>query len=183
MLKIPVKYIKEGKGYDIDLNARESWLKEILSNLFQEESLDLQSVQGQIHLDNFKGNITVSGKISFSHYPYCARCGEELNRYENINLKANILPIEAMDGEKYTDEEQEKELTSYDLDFAFYEGEDILIDPIVNDEIALALPYNYYCPDEVACEKRVTSLQTRHSDDSIDPRWAALKTFKVKNKA
>ena len=52
--------------------------------------------------------------------------------------------------------------------------------PIVNDEIALAIPYNVYCSDAAKCEAHRTSSLFGKLD-TIDPRWSALKAFKVQN--
>jgi uncharacterized metal-binding protein YceD (DUF177 family) len=175
-MKIHIRHINKN-GYDLALNDKESWLNVIFASLIPDHKVDLPSVGGHIHLDNFEGNVNLSGQIEFTHHPFCARCGAELTRREKIPLQANLIPFRAIDGEKPRGEEEEIELTGDDLDFAFYENEEVDIDPVINDEIALALPYNYYCKDAAQCES--AHLAVVAQSDRIDPRWAALKNFKV----
>lgn len=179
-MKINTRHIRKD-GYDIPLNAGEAWLTAILHNLLDKEALELSSVTGNIHLENLTGTIQLSGRIEFDHRPLCARCGAELKRHENIVLNANLIPREAMTGEDVPTKEEEIELTADDLDFAFYDNEEIEIDQILNDEIALALPYNVYCESTAACQIRHDEQMLEHTAGHVDPRWLALKDLKVKN--
>lgn len=173
-MKISLRQIGRN-GFDVLLNDKEPWLVDVLKNIFQEAAISWTSIRGQVHLDNLEGNVNLSGRIEFDHSPLCARCGEELQRHEKVTLSANLIPFKGIAGEKAPREEEEKELTADDLNFAFYEGEEIDIAPIVNDEIALALPYNYYCEETKACAARQKNLPA--FNDSGDVRFAALKEF------
>lgn len=180
IMKINTRHIRKD-GYDIPLNSGEAWLTEILKNLFDKEVLKLDSIKGNVHLENLTDTIHLSGHIEFIYHPLCARCGAELKRHEKIALNANLIPRDAMTGEEVPTKEEEIELTADDLDFAFYDNEEIEVDQIVNDEIALALPYNVYCESEASCQARHEEQMHAHTAGSVDPRWLALKDVKMKN--
>lgn len=178
-MKIHIRHITKN-GYDIALNDKETWLTAIFSNLIPDHPVDLPSISGHIHLDNFEGNVSLTGQVEFTHRPLCARCGTELTRREKIPFKANLIPLKAIDGAPpQGDEEEEIELTGDDLDFAFYDGEEVEVDPVINDEIALALPYNYYCANDARCAA-AKAADTSSRNEAVDPRWAALKNFKIR---
>lgn len=182
MKKIQLREIRNDTGYDLDLNSSETWLTNVLDAIITNHNYDKKSLKGHIHLDKVLDNVNLFGDIQFSHTPLCARCGEELAKNENITLQANFAPLtEERKGKHNQSEEEELEITDDDIDFAFYEGDDIDIAPVVRDEITLGMPYNFYCEDEKACEKRLEALLNKKTDGKIDPRFAVLKDFKVKN--
>lgn len=179
-MKINTKHIRKD-GYDIPLHSGEAWLTEILRTLFDKDMLELDSVKGNVHLENLTEIVHLSGHIELIHHPLCARCGTELKRHEKITLNANFIPRDAMTGEAVPTKEEEIELTADDLNFAFYDNEEIEIGQVVNDEIALALPYNVYCESKAPCQARHEEQMQAHTAGNTDPRWLALKDVKLKN--
>lgn len=179
-MKVNIRHIAKD-GFDLDLNRNEAWLVEALDPLFPDKSLELETLTGHMHLDNLNGNIALSGNIVFTHHPSCARCGESLTRKESINLQATFVPTAAISGEDIADdEEDEVELTGDDVNFSFYEGEEIDVAPVIRDETALALPYNQYCQNTELCRLTYEELMAAHADRE-DPRLAVLKSFKPLN--
>lgn len=183
-LVIPLKhFIKD--SYDLALGQNEKWLMDIFAEHLINDKLEAGSVKGKIHLHNITGNVSLTGHLDFDHHPICARCGETLKRHEHINFNAHFTPVTEVAtprGHKTRDEEEELELTERDMNFCFYSHEEIALDPFINDEIAMILPYNYYCSDQKACEKRLSEGLCTANATLGDPRWQLLKDFRFKNK-
>lgn len=151
---IPLRLFQKNE-YHLKLNSEAAWLMTIFKNLFPENNFLKESIQGEIFLKNTNDNISLQGFIEFSYEPFCDHCGESLRCFLKIPLRAVLSPLAREDLS-----EKEIELTSGDLDFCFYKNQEIEIDPIVNDEIALTLPYNHYCGDEKACQERALPYLT-----------------------
>ena len=172
--------------YDVTLNQSEPWLLDIFRNFLSDTGLEDDSLKGQLHLINIGGNVTLDGHIGFKHHPICSRCGEPLTRHEKIVFNAHFTPLRQvtaphdLDTEGKMDAADEIELTAEDLSFCFYKNDEIEVDPLINDEIALAIPYNYYCEDQKSCETRLNTNLKLHTDGDTDPRWISLKSLKPK---
>jgi len=179
MKKIPIKAIKS-KGLKLELNAAEDWVMEVLNNVITDKSVDLKTVAGHIDLRIISQIVDINGEIKFTRHPLCSRCGKTLAVQENIPIHANLAPLFTSPNErkKHKDEEEERELTKEDTDFSFYENDEIRVDTILHDDIALAQPYNFYCPKDEHCEApKPTDPHVTHNE-KIDPRWQPLKDLK-----
>lgn len=150
---IPLRLFQKNE-YHLKLNAEAPWLMTVFKNLFSENNFLKDSIQGEILLKNTNDNISLQGFIEFSYEPFCDHCGESLRCFVKIPLRAILSPFPKGDFS-----EKETELT-HDIDFCFYQNQEIEVDPIINDEIALALPYNHYCENKEACKKRASPYLT-----------------------
>ncbi len=167
------------KGLTLDLSKREPWLMEILNTILSPYKPVDASIKGQIELNKFNDVVNMTGQLLFDFEPFCAHCGTPLKIRESVPLKATIAPLPADFAKQINDDEDEAELTADDMDFSFYEHDEIRIDNLVNDEVALAIQYNYYCKDKAAC-KLIKPLDPHITiNDTTDPRWAALKDLKI----
>lgn len=76
----------------------------------------------------------------------------------------------------------EKELQLRDLDFAFIEGEEIDLDELVHEQLALSLPVRVLCREDCRglCPQCGTNLNLESCDcrPPMDPRWQALADLK-----
>lgn len=170
--------------FDSQLTHGEKWLADIFAEQLANTNVELDSIKGELHLINSCGNVTVNGQLEFKHHPICARCGETLARHEKIDLSGHFAPVTSVKGSVSRDkisEEEEIELTEDDLNFCFYDNDEITLDPFINDAVALHIPYNYYCRDEEPCQKRHENNLKLAELDPSDPRWGVLKNFKFKD--
>lgn len=177
-MKIPASHILD-KGLDISLSSKLEWLNTVLSQSIETALFDIdpESLKGNIHLDNYDGEIECRGELEFSYSCQCAHCGEPLTELNKTTWHVHLSPwkLETPNGE-----DEEVELSENDLNFGFYRDGEIDLSPILNDEIALSFPYNSYCKDKTSCEDRFQKLIHHKSNDNTDPRWAALKNIKVR---
>jgi uncharacterized protein len=147
-MKIRLIDIPEDLGRDIPLNVGEDWLMTILKTQLAEEAKPVTGVIGNVHLDILNDNVTLSGKLDFTHSPLCARCGKEITITEHVPLKATLAPLFTSKQDRAKHEDEEEELTLDDLEFSFYDGDSVNLETILNDEVAMHLPLNYFCHDD-----------------------------------
>lgn len=180
MKTIPLKQISATKGYTLQLNSSEEWLMEIFQNIFTDFKVDKTSIKGTLNIKKTNQLVDITGNIKYTIHPLCARCGNTIKWSENVRFKAHQAPLtqNTPNNKEAIDECEEKELTSEDLNFSYYKNEEIRIDTIINDEIALELPYNFYCQDVSKCRPELPNDSHITMNDDVDPRWAPLKDLK-----
>jgi len=182
-MKIRTQDIPEELGLDLTLTERDEWLMELIKLHLSGRSPS--SVTGQIHLDVLEDNVNVTGHLHFPFMSQCASCGETVNLAEDIPVNVLLVPLYNSRQERDKHEDEEIELTRDDLDFSFYDKGVIDMSAVVNDEIALHLPYNVYCRPDCkgicpACLKnRNTEACECQSVELISSPWAKLKEVKL----
>lgn len=177
MKTITLREISPTKGLKIPLKDSEDWIKDVLKTVLGGAKWTEGSVRGELNLVKTNDIINIDADLAFQHHPLCARCGTELNRVEKIHFFSVQAPLDEGKG-KDKEDQLDAELTDDDLNFGYYENDEINIEQILNDEIALSLPYNYYCTDNVQCATHAPKDPHITLNDTSDPRWAALKDLK-----
>ena len=123
--------------------------------------------------------ILVKSRIEARVKCTCARCLDPislpLSSEFNISLRPkpdpNIAPTD------------EVELTRDDLETDYYEGEEVDLSPLVQDQALLTLPPKIICREDCRglcpqCGKNLNRDSCQCSATEIDPRLAPLKNFK-----
>jgi len=80
--------------------------------------------------------------------------------------------------------EEEKESKGDDLETEFYEGEEIDLTPLIQDQILLALPPKAVCREDCRglcqrCGQNLNRGTCQCADQKMDPRLEPLKNFRV----
>ncbi len=91
----------------------------------------------------------------------CARCLEPFSRPLTSEYSITLKPRPGVSMP------EEVELTREDVETEFYEGEEINVAPLVQDQVLLALPQKSLCREECRC-----------AEETEDPRLAPLKNFR-----
>lgn len=171
-------------GLHIDLKMSDTWFKDVMTPYMQDPLIQIQTdtIKGHFDLTQFKEEVDIKGQLSFAYDCACAHCGEPLKDQLKLHWDMHLSPWRGTSTDNMSEaDEDELELTVEDLNFAFYKNEEIDLVPILNDEIALGFPYNHYCQNKVDCEKRFQEKIQAVAPKIPDPRWDALKDFKIKN--
>lgn len=181
---IQLQEVPAAKGLKIEINSQTDWAVTILDDLLGKDGYTPSSVEGSLHITRIDDMVNCSGKLKLTQTPSCARCGEELERPQSFSFQTHLAPLDEKQKRKQRQykEDEEIELVKDDLDFSYYENDTIPIGQTLNDEIAMNLPYNFYCDDKDACQKRYDVLIEKVQGNQIDPRWAALQNLKVNKK-
>lgn len=169
------------KGYTMEITPKESWVIEVFHNVFPNHKFEKETIEGTIQLTQHEKNVSFSGHIQFSHHPLCAKCGNPFKQDEKMEFQLILTPLDELEisQDSQDGEDGEIELEGEELDFSFYENDEILVDSVLNDEIVLQLPYNYYCHNQSQCHISIPNDPHILIEDNTDQRWQPLKDLKI----
>jgi uncharacterized protein len=79
---------------------------------------------------------------------------------------------------------EEVELSREDLGTEFYDGEEVDVTPLIQDQILLTLPPKAICKEECRglcpqCGQDLNQRDCRCTEENIDPRLEPLRTFRI----
>ncbi len=157
-MKIVVTSLVEGENpFHFD-SQKESWLKELLSDLSKEGYQFKSPLVVNAHLTKIEPDFYLRGKLKFSVEQSCARCAE--NFILNVNSPFEVtlanVPSGKLSSSKITEESKE-------LDINFFEGNEIDLNPIITEQFFLSIPYQSLCkPDCLGiCQQCGANLNTK----------------------
>ena len=108
----------------------------------------------------------------------CVRCLEASDlrldmRLDHVLVKGETKPAN-----------EELELTDADLDDEVdtFDGDEINLEPIIRQDLILALPMNPTCVEGTSDRCKFDSKTVNSEEDTMDPRWAPLADLKKKLK-
>ncbi len=130
-----------------------------------------------LRIRRFGKKVLVDGRTTCVADLVCSRCLKQISRPMDVGFNLEYIPYREY-GEK-----DEHELTSKELDFSFYQDDEIDIGDLIREQIILAVPMKPLCePDcKGICSKCGTNLNEMSCDcgsDEIDTRLAPLKKLK-----
>ncbi|MBT3218687.1 MAG: hypothetical protein HN348_06315 [Proteobacteria bacterium] len=103
--------------------------------------------------------VEVKGSLAFAGTGHCDRCYESVRIEESLQVHLAYLP-EGHSG-------KDPELSSDQLDVGWYRNKSIILDDVLSEAIALALPSRRVCNDAGACDERMGAmLQAAHQTNS-----------------
>ncbi len=181
-MKIHVPSIPEaGKTFHFDENSEsfEAILQKRLSDLVTLAS----GSQADIDLARTGQNVSVSGKLNLLLKPRCARCNAAFELKLEIPLTHHLAPYFSNPSHSDSDDE-EIELSSDDLDFSFYHGEEIDLFELLAEEALLHQPITYLCQEDCRglcpqCGINLNQASCRCHESLEGSPFAALKNFKI----
>jgi len=137
-------------------------------------------VQVRVNLSRSGRVILVKSRVEARVKCICARCLDPfaLTLSSEIQVSLNPKP----DPRLATPEEIE--LSREDLETDFYEGEEVDLSPLVQDQVLLTLPPKIICREDCRglcqrCGKNLNRETCQCSGAEVDPRLASLRNFRV----
>jgi uncharacterized protein len=128
-------------------------------------------VKGRV--DRTGVDVRVRGNLNAQINAPCDRC------LENVDIPVDReFDLYYTRSDEETGDDTEKELQLKDLDFAFLEGEEIDLDELVHEQLALALPVRVLCAED--CRGLCPQCGIDRNREScscqppMDPRWQTL---------
>jgi DUF177 domain-containing protein len=119
-------------------------------------------------------DIRLRGRLSTGLELPCARCVEPVK--EDVNREFELLyrPLGADAGR------DELSVTVAEAEIGYYQGEGILLEDVLREQVLLAIPLKVTCRPDCKglcpqCGKNLNQEQCSCSTELEDPRWAALK--------
>jgi len=166
------------EGREVESEQVPGWLDERLAREERKPFRLLGPVR--IHLKLSRSGRTVLAEIriraeaEFS----CDRCLDRFPSVLSSAYKATLKPRPQISPD------QEVELGRDDLETEFYEGEDIDLTPILQDQLLLTLPPKSVCREDCRglcqrCGQNINRGTCQCANQEIDPRLEPLKKFQV----
>ncbi|HEX5749804.1 MAG TPA: DUF177 domain-containing protein [Archangium sp.] len=145
-------------------------------------------------LRKLSGGVLLEGKFTSRVVAECKRCLTESKLELPVSFTINLVPESLARGEGLVDEDEEKDDKgtgesggSFGLDDAdeeVFDGKVIDLEPIVREQVLLALPMNTVCREEckglcMKCGQNLNEKQCGCDTTFVDPRLAVLKNIKL----
>ena len=137
-------------------------------------------VQVRVNLSRSGRVILVKSRVEARVKCICARCLDPFALTLTSEIRTSLRP--KPDPRLATPEEVE--LSREDLETDFYEGEEVNLSPLVQDQVLLTLPPKVICREDCRglcqrCGKNLNRETCQCSGAEVDPRLASLKNFRV----
>jgi uncharacterized protein len=119
-------------------------------------------------------DIRLRGRLSARLELQCARCLEPVVQDVKREFELLYRPLGADAGR------DELSVTDAEAEIGYYQGDGILLEDVLREQVLLALPLKVTCRDECKglcpqCGKNLNQEQCSCSTQLEDPRWAALR--------
>jgi uncharacterized protein len=107
----------------------------------------------------------------------CARCAEQFRTSADRGFRFVLTP-------KSVGDEDESGLRIEDLELSTYDGAEVDLSPLINEQILLGLPTRPLCSDECrglcpGCGTNLNQSSCGCAAAAADPRFAALRSIRV----
>lgn len=190
-LHIPIEQIPE-EGLEVDEPIGMELLAEALADEDQETGFHATAPSRlKAQLSKVSGGVLLEGKMTVQVAASCKRCLVEARRTLPVSFTLNLVPRDRVPGadelEAGEDKGKGERAGSFDLEDAdeeVFDGKTIDLDPIVREQVLLALPMDVVCKDDCKglcpmCGQNLNEKQCGCESTYVDPRFAALKDIKL----
>ena len=122
-------------------------------------------------------DIRLRGRLSTGLELQCARCLEPVKQDVSREFELLYRPLGADAGR------DELSVTAAEAEIGYYQGEGILLEDVLREQVLLALPLKVTCREDCRglcphCGKNLNEEQCSCNVPMEDPRWAALKEIR-----
>lgn len=128
------------EGIDVPLNKAEEWVQTALQVALGGLYSSKTNLVGHLNVTKTGDNVTLKGHGSIRVEPTCNRCLETSDYTMEVPLYRHLTPLEqgAHHHKQVSSEPKEIELQVDDLNFSYYQGEEIDLGNFLTEEIVLA---------------------------------------------
>jgi uncharacterized protein len=142
-----------------------------LSAAFEDEAKPLGDGALDLRLSKSGSDVIVHGKLKAAVEVPCARCLEPVTVTLAPEITVMFVPEQKMRRRQSKDEE----ITGNDADVLSFDGDNVVLDDVVRDDLLLEIPMIPLCSE--AC-KGIASTRETSEAKGIDPRLAPLLALK-----
>ena len=124
-------------------------------------------------------DIRIVGELSTRVELACARCLEPIHREVSRKFELLYRP-QGSDAGK-----EELSVTAAEAEVGYYQGEGLLLEDVLREQLLLALPLKAICREDCKglcphCGRNLNNEQCNCAEPVEDPRWSALKDIREK---
>ena len=170
------------EGLDVSVTEKDDWFSNVLAEAV---GVDLKSsASGSLNasISMTEGNININGSVALHIKPECDRCLEVFDSEVSVKFHQVLAPLYQNKRQQKLLKQEDVELVTEDLDFAYYEGDFFDLGDVIREQIVIAMPTKYLCNEDCKglCQRCGKNLNEGSCDchvDEVDPRWEGLKGF------
>lgn len=133
-------------------------------------------VAAELTLKNHEGSVEVTGSLRVTLLPPCQRCLKPIPLELDEPMRVALSPVAS-----YDDAPEDAQLSAGDLEVSFYEGEELDLAAIVEEELLLLIPDLIVEEDErqrcLICGKTMEELFDRQSEPDPEHPFAKMKDW------
>lgn len=124
-------------------------------------------------------DIRIAGDVAVRVEVPCARCLDSV--VQNLKRKFDLLyRPQGTDAGR-----EELSITAADAEIGYYQGQGLLLEDVLREQVLLALPLKAICREDCRglcphCGKNLNAEQCSCAEPMEDPRWSALKDIRNK---
>jgi uncharacterized protein len=133
----------------------------------------------QVSLSYYRAGteVFISGTLDAATTAACSRCAEEFEPQSHRRFRYVLAP-------KVTANHQDFALKAEDLEFSFYQGDEVDLTPLIREQALLALAERPLCGEDCQglcpqCGVNLNQVDCGCSMGGPDPRLAVLRILKV----
>ena len=178
-MKINVVQIPDS-GLNLQFTREGDWFSELLPD---KEKCDftLGRVDVSCSVKKAREAIVVEGTVETIVGTDCSRCIESVQAPVQGEFRYVLVPAPVDAGDKF---DADAELNPDDVDFGYYEGEVIDLDPMIFEQIVLLIPIKRLCLESCKglCPHCGANLNKGSCDCPVGPiggKFSVLKSFKI----
>jgi uncharacterized protein len=181
---------KEGLSLDVPIGI------ELLEDALAKEGKEtgfrpLRGAHLKASLQKVSGGVLLKGEFKAEVWAPCKRCLAETTASLPVSFALRLIPRELAqkeEGRRSLEEHVGGERTgSFRLEEAdreWFDGRKIDLDPILQEQVLLALPMSLVCRESCrglcpVCGENLNEKQCGCEREVVDPRWMALKNVKL----
>jgi uncharacterized protein len=120
-------------------------------------------------------DVVVSGKLDLDLVVPCARCTEPFDLHVHSDIGVLYAPASKLK----TPAKQEYEFSSEEADTLPYDGETVVLDDLVRDEMLLEIPMIPLCSEGCTGMSTGPNATEKTEEKGIDPRLAPLLGMRI----
>ena len=136
------------EGIELDFSEKDGWVREKFSQALKDLHHRGDPIKGHLSVQKTMNNLSVTADVRLPIHASCQRC---LNPYQyeaEVHCQRLLTPLFESEREREIHKSEEVELTKDDLDFSYFEGEEVDVGEILAEQVVLEQPMIYLCqPD------------------------------------
>jgi len=186
---VTVDQIREG-GLSLDETLSESFLTHALADVKDTDFRPDGPALLHVKLQKTGSGVLLRGSTEVAVHTPCRRCLADVHLKLPVTFTLNLVSRAALsdaEDEEGREDEQAERAGSFDLERAdeeLFDGKTIDLDPLVREQVLLALPMHAVCREDCkglcgTCGQNLNEGECRCAADRVDPRFAQLKDFKL----
>jgi len=144
-MKLVIAQLKAGENLFQFASPQEKWLQDALANLATQGTRVVGPLDVKLSLTNLEPDYYLKGRMVFTVDQTCVRCAETFPLPVEQAFELGLAHVKTAGREAVKPSLSEE---SEELDIQYFEGNELDLTPLLQEQILLSLPYAPVCSPE-----------------------------------